>query len=114
LPDKIDLIHWSIKYPKPVFISEFGADAKRGFHADAVTRFSEEYQEDAFKRTLPMLEKIPGFTGCTPWILCDFRSPRRQLPGIQDGWNLKGVISHDGKRKKAFTVLKNFYDQKAR
>jgi beta-glucuronidase len=44
--------------------------------------------------------------------LCDFRSPRRQLPGIQDGWNLKGVIGHNGEKKMAFTVLKSFYDEK--
>jgi beta-glucuronidase len=112
LPDKIDRIHWTVKYHKPVFISEFGADAKQGMHADTLTRFSEEYQEDVFRRTLPMLERIPGFTGCTPWILCDFRSPRRQLTGIQDGWNLKGLISHDGSKKKAFTVLKDYYDKK--
>jgi beta-glucuronidase len=112
LPDKIDQLRWSIKYDKPVVLSEFGADAKQGFHADARTRFSEEYQEDVFKRTLPMLEKIPGFSGCTPWILCDFRSPRRPLPGIQDGWNLKGVIGHNGEKKKAFAVLKSFYDKK--
>jgi beta-glucuronidase len=114
LPDKIDQLRWSIKYDKPVVISEFGADAKQGFHADARTRFSEEYQEDVYKRTLPMLEKIPGFSGCTPWILCDFRSPRRPLPGIQDGWNLKGVIGHKGGKKKAFAVLKNFYDERTR
>jgi beta-glucuronidase len=114
LPEKIDRIRWSVKYPKPVFISEFGADAKQGFHADALTRFSEEYQADVFRRTLPMLEKIPGFSGCTPWILCDFRSPRRQLTGIQDGWNLKGVIGHNGEKKMAFEVLKNFYDEKAK
>ena len=113
-PDKIDLVHWSIKYAKPVFISEFGADAKQGFHADARTRFSEEYQADVYRRTLPMLEKISGFTGCTPWILCDFRSPRRLLPEIQDGWNLKGVIGHNGEKKMAFDVLKNFYDEKAK
>ena len=113
-PDKIDLVHWSIKYAKPVFISEFGADAKQGFHADARTRFSEEYQADVYKRTLPMLEKISGFTGCTPWILCDFRSPRRLLPGIQDGWNLKGVIGHNGEKKIAFDVLKNFYNEKSK
>jgi len=59
-----------------------------------------------------MLEKIPGFTGFTPWILCDFRSPRRPLPGILDGWNLKGVIGHDGEKKKAFAVQKKFYDEK--
>ena len=114
LPEKIDRISWSVKYPKPVFISEFGADAKQGFHADALTRFSEEYQADVFKRTLPMLEKIPGFSGCTPWILCDFRSPRRPLSGIQDGWNIKGLIGHDGEKKLAFDVLKNFYGEKAK
>lgn len=114
LPEKIDRISWSIKYDKPVFISEFGADAQQGFHADTLTRFSEEYQADVYKRTLPMLEKIPGFSGCTPWILCDFRSPRRLLPEIQDGWNIKGVIGHDGKKKMAFDVLKDFYMEKAK
>ena len=109
-PDKIDKIHWTLKYAKPVFISEFGADAKQGYHADDRTRFSEEYQADVYRRTLPMLEKIPGFSGCTPWILCDFRSPRRLLPGVEDDWNIKGLIGHDGKKKEAFTVLKNIYD----
>lgn len=113
LPDKIDHVTWSIKYNKPVVISEFGASAKQSFHADALTRFSEEYQADVYRRTLPMLEKIPGFSGCTPWILCDFRSPRRLLPGIQDGWNIKGLIGHNGQKKLAFDVLKNFYDEKA-
>ena len=113
-PDAIDRVTWSIKYQKPVFISEFGADAKQGFHADATTRFSEEYQADVFERTLPMLDKIPGWAGCTPWILCDFRSPRRPLANIQDGWNIKGVIGHNGERKMAFGVLQKFYDEKAK
>lgn len=108
-PSKIDRIHWTIKYPKPVFISEFGAGAKQGFHADARTRWSEEWQADVYRRTLPMLEKIPGFSGCTPWILCDFRSPRRLLPGIQDGWNRKGLIGSNGKKKEAFFVLQKLY-----
>jgi beta-glucuronidase len=114
LPEKIDRIHWSIKYQKPVFISEFGAGAKQGFHADATTRFSEEFQADVYKRTLPMLEKIPGFSGCTPWILCDFRSPKRPLPGIQDGYNRKGLIGSNGRKKAAFTVLQNLYGDKAK
>jgi beta-glucuronidase len=61
-----------------------------------------------------MLEKIPGFSGCTPWILCDFRSPRRLLPGIQDGWNIKGLISNRGEKKMAFNVLKQFYYEQAK
>ena len=113
LPEKIDRVHWSFGYEKPVFISEFGADARQGFHADELTRFSEEYQADVYRRTLAMLDTIPAFSGCTPWILCDFRSPRRPLPGIQDGWNRKGLIGQNGRQKEAFTVLKNFYDEKA-
>ena len=112
--EKIDRTTWSIKYNKPVVISEFGADAKQGLHGDATTRFTEEYQAELYRRTLPMLEKIPGFSGCTPWILFDFRSPRRPLSGIQDGWNIKGLIGHDGEKKLAFDVLKNFYDEKAK
>jgi beta-glucuronidase len=39
----------------------------------------------------------------------DFRSPRRLLPGIQDGFNRKGLISDEGNKKKAFFILQNFY-----
>jgi len=59
-----------------------------------------------------MLEGIEQLQGFSPWILIDFRSPRRVLPKIQDGFNRKGLISEDGKKKKAFYVLKNFYDAK--
>ncbi len=110
-PEKCDAIEWQIKYNKPVMISEFGAGALQGFHGDSLTRWTEEYQEDVYKRTLNMLVKIPQFRGVTPWILCDFRSPRRPLANIQDGWNRKGVIGENGTKKKAFFVLKGFYQQ---
>jgi beta-glucuronidase len=102
-----------VRYAKPVLISEFGGDALQGSHADRLTRFSEEYQEDLYRQTLPMLSKIPQLRGLTPWILCDFRSPRRPLPKIQDGWNRKGLIGSNGEKKKAYFVLKEFYARKA-
>ena len=111
LPDKCDRIEWNIKYNKPVMISEFGGDALQGMHGDSLTRFSEEYQKDLFVRTVKMLSKIPQFRGVSPWILYDFRSPKRVLPNIQDGWNRKGLISQNGTKKMAFSVLKKFYDQ---
>lgn len=113
LPDKIPQIRWTIKHEKPVLISEFGAGALQGFYADPLTRFSEEFQEDLYRKTLVMLAKIPQWRGTTPWVLCDFRSPRRPLGKIQDGWNRKGLIGQNGVRKKAFYVLKEFYEQKA-
>jgi beta-glucuronidase len=60
-----------------------------------------------------MLSKIPTLRGMSPWILVDFRSPRRLRPGIQDYFNRKGLISDEGKKKPAFYVLQNFYKQKA-
>ncbi|GET29842.1 glycoside hydrolase family 2 protein [Prolixibacter sp. SD074] len=109
LPEKCDSINWIIKYNKPVMISEFGGGALQGLHGDSLTRWTEEYQESIYKHTLPMLMKIPQFRGVTPWILCDFRSPRRVLPVIQDGWNRKGLIGQNGTKKKAFFVLRDFY-----
>ncbi len=111
LPQKCDRIDWKIPYNKPVIISECGGGALQGLSGDSLTRWSEEYQEDLYRRTLDMLVEIPQFRGVSPWILCDFRSPRRVLPEIQDGWNRKGVIGQNGKKKKAFFVLKDFYDR---
>jgi beta-glucuronidase len=113
LPDKCARISWEIPYEKPVFISEFGGDAKQGLHGDRKQRWTEEFQEDLYRQTIPMLEKIPGFSGMSPWILVDFRSPKRALPGVQDGFNRKGLISSEGVRKKAFTTLQEYYKTKA-
>ena len=111
LPDKCSKITWEIKQNKPVFISEFGGGALFGYHGDAYTRWSEEYQEFLYKESLKMLQKIPQLRGMSPWILTDFRSPRRLLPVIQDGWNRKGLISERGQKKKAFYILRKFYNE---
>jgi beta-glucuronidase len=113
LPDKTQQITWKTPYTKPIVISEFGADALQGMHGDTQTRFSEEYQAEVYRQTIAMLQKIPQWRGTTPWILCDFRSPRRVLPNIQDGWNRKGLIGENGVKKQAFSVLQEFYAKKA-
>ena len=35
------------------------------------------------------------------------------LANVQDGWNRKGLVGENGTKKKAFYVLKDFYDQTA-
>jgi beta-glucuronidase len=109
LPAKCDTLSWRSAYDKPIVVSEFGADAKAGLHGDALTRFSEEYQADVYRRQLAMLARIPALRGLSPWILVDFRSPRRPLPGVQDGWNRKGLVGNDGTKKQAFGVLRDAY-----
>lgn len=97
---------------KPVIVSEFGGGALQGFYADKETRWSEEFQENLYVESINMFDKIDGLAGITPWILVDFKSPMRQLRGIQDEWNRKGLISEKGKKKKAFFVLQNYYEKK--
>ncbi|MBL0147145.1 MAG: family 16 glycosylhydrolase [Chitinophagaceae bacterium] len=100
---------WATPYCKPVIVSEFGGDAKQGLHGTINERWTEEYQEYLYKQNLLMIEKMPNIRGISPWILTDFRSPRRNLPNIQDGFNRKGLISDTEKKKKAFFVLQDFY-----
>ena len=103
--------HFNIRYDKPVVITEFGGDALAGFHGDSTTRWTEEYQEALYRNQLRLLGSLDGLRGMTPWILVDFRSPRRQNPVYQDFWNRKGLISETGQKKKAYYVLKAFYEQ---
>jgi len=109
LPEKADGLTWKVTLNKPLVISEFGADALYGKHGDKGQRWTEEYQKDVYERQIAMLKKIPSLRGMSPWILTDFRSPRRPLPGIQDFFNRKGLISSRGERKQAFFVLQKFY-----
>jgi beta-glucuronidase len=109
LPDKADRLEWRTKYEKPLIMSEFGGDALFGKHGEVLARWTEEYQENLYRHQIAMLKRIPFLRGTAPWILMDFRSPRRPLPNIQDYWNRKGLISNRGEKKKAFYVLQRYY-----
>jgi len=111
-PQDADTTVWHIAYDKPLIISEFGADAKAGLHGAENKRWTEEYQANVFRHQLGMLNQIPQLRGMSPWILVDFRSPRRLLPGVQDGYNLKGLISDQGEKKQAFFILQKAYRNK--
>jgi beta-glucuronidase len=100
---------WASEYGKPLIMSEFGCDALFGKHGDVLARWTEEYQENLYEHQLIMLKRIPFLRGMTPWVLKDFRSPRRTLPRIEDYFNRKGLVSDHGEKKKAFLVLQKFY-----
>ncbi len=101
--------HFEDPLHKPVIMSEFGGGAKAGMHGAATERFTEEYQAALYRNQFLMFRKIPFLRGLSPWVLMDFRSPTRQLPGIQDGYNRKGLVSNTGEKKKAFFVLQKYY-----
>ncbi|MHB8215023.1 MAG: glycoside hydrolase family 2 protein [Candidatus Sulfotelmatobacter sp.] len=108
-PASADHANWNSAFEKPVIMSEFGGDALFGYHGDAATRWTEEYQEDLYRHQIAMLKRIPFLSGVAPWVLKDFRSPRRTLPRFEDYFNRKGLITERGEKKKAFFVLQDFY-----
>jgi beta-glucuronidase len=111
LPSSCRTAKWAVKYDKPLFFSETGAEALSGFHADSLTRWSEDYQAWYYREQIDMMKRMPdNYVGMSPWILNDFRSPRRNNPLYQEGWNNKGLFDQQGKKKKAFFVLKAYYD----
>jgi beta-glucuronidase len=110
-PEDADKTVWKIAYDKPLFVSEFGGDAKYGLHGEPDTRWTEEYQANLYRHQLLMLRGIRQLRGMSPWILMDFRSPRRPLPGIQDYFNRKGLISDQGEKKEAFYILQKAYKE---
>ncbi len=112
-PEDADKMQWKSKWNKPLIVSEFGGGAPYGRHGDADERWTEEYQENLFQHQLGMVERMPNLAGLTPWVLMDFRSPTRLLPGVQDYHNRKGLISDRGQRKLAFYTLQKFYKKLA-
>ena len=105
-------MEWEIPYDKPVIVSEFGGGAKYGYHGAKNQRWTEEFQENLYIQNVAMLDKIEGLSGTTPWVLKDFLSPRRVLDGIQDYYNRKGLYSDNGEKKKAFYIMKEWYEKK--
>ncbi|MFZ0431790.1 MAG: hypothetical protein WAL86_03775, partial [Candidatus Acidiferrales bacterium] len=108
-PEDCDRIQWVLPNDKPLIVSEFGGGAPFNNHGSADARWTEEYQANLYEHQLKMLKRIPSLAGMSPWVLMDFHSPRRFLPGVQDYRNRKGLISDQGERKQAFFVLQRFY-----
>lgn len=111
LPEKCDRVEWKFSENKPVLISEFGGECVYGLRGAKTDRFTEDFQEDLYIHSVNMLKRIPGLAGTAPWILKDFRSPRRQLPGLQDDFNRKGLVSDKGQKKRAFYVMQKWYNE---
>lgn len=97
------------KPDKPIIISEFGGGAKAGTRGKVTEMYTEEFQEEIYKKQVETLSKTPYVAGITPWILYDFRCPRR-MGKNQEFYNRKGLLSEDKTEKKlAYYAMKEFY-----
>lgn len=99
-------------WEKPLLFSEFGAGVKRGLRGGADEVWTEDFGVRFYRDQLDWCDELRAagtLQGISPWILKDFRSPRRMLGGVQDGWNRKGLVSETGEKKEVFGVLRDRY-----
>ncbi|OVE82890.1 glycoside hydrolase family 2 protein [Natronolimnobius baerhuensis] len=95
----------------PVVVSETGGGAKWGHHGDEDERWTEEFQAEIYRGQTEAIDGNDQIAGMAPWILFDFRAPMRQNEH-QRGYNRKGVVDQHGRKKQAFHVLREFYQEK--
>lgn len=110
-PQSCDELRWETIHEKPHILSEFGGGALHGYFGETNQRWTEDYQAEVYEYNIEMIRQMPFLRGSTPWLLMDFRSPRRPLADIQDDYNRKGLVSERGEKKKAFYLMKEFYEE---
>lgn len=94
------------RHDKPLFLSEFGADALAGSHATEPQLFTEEYQADLIARYWKVIESHPAVIGGHVWNLADFRTAQHSRRVVM---NLKGVFTRTREPKRAAFLLRQLW-----
>lgn len=105
LSSELDQVHE--KFPKPLLLTEFGADTIPGHHAQPPEMFSEEYQAEMLTRYVELLNSKPFVVGHHVWNMCDFKTG--QAVHRFGGMNLKGVFTRDRRPKLAAHRLRELW-----
>ena len=97
LAKDLDAVHADQK--KPVIITEFGADALAGCHAEPPEMWTEEYQALIVDLMVDVVKQRPWIVGLHIWCLNDFKTAQavRRAGGV----NMKGVFTRDRRPKMA-------------
>lgn len=108
------------KFPgRPYIISEFGAGALYGRHVGKVGpephsdhSYSEEFQDMFYRRQWKIIASKPYVVGAMPWVFADFHmewEPTTGKPHPVEWMNLKGLLSLNREKKKAFFTIQELY-----
>jgi beta-glucuronidase len=105
LSSELDILHGM--FPKPVLLTEFGADTIPGHHAQPPEMFSEEYQAEMLARYIELLNSKPYVVGQHVWNLCDFKTSQTVVR--MGSMNYKGVFTRDRRPKLAAHRLRQLW-----
>jgi beta-glucuronidase len=102
---ELDTLHE--RFGKPILLTEFGADAIPGHHAQPPEMFSEEYQAEVLVRYIELLREKPYVRGEHIWNLCDFKTSQ----GITraGALNYKGIFTRDRRPKLAAHRIRDLW-----
>jgi beta-glucuronidase len=105
LANKLDQLR--ARHDKPIMLTEFGAEALPGSHAQPPAMWSEEYQAAMLAMYLRELGRRPYVVGGHPWAFADFRATQGTTRA--DGLNHKGVFTRDRQPKMAAHLLRSLW-----
>jgi beta-glucuronidase len=105
LGDALDRLYQ--RYGKPVVLTEFGADALPGSHADPPAMWTEEYQAELIERLLQVAGQRHFVVGTHIWAFADFATA--QADHRPASVNFKGVFTRDRQPKLAATRLRQLW-----
>jgi beta-glucuronidase len=91
---------------KPVFVSEFGADAVAGMHATTDQMWTEEYQSRLIEAYWQIIEEHPACMGGHVWNFADFRTAQHGRRAVM---NRKGVFTRERDPKRAAFTLRQLW-----
>jgi beta-glucuronidase len=105
LGDTLDRVYR--RHGKPVILTEFGADAVPGSHADPPAMWTEEYQAELIERLLRVAGRRSYVAGAHVWAFADFATA--QADHRPASVNFKGVFTRDRRPKLAAMRLREIW-----
>lgn len=102
ISSELDRMHK--KYKRPVMVTEFGADAYPGIHANDDDMYTEEFQKNFIKGYLDVADSKDFMAGMHIWNFADFKTSQNLMRF--GGFNFKGVFTRDRKPKMAAHYLR--------
>jgi beta-glucuronidase len=109
LAETLDRIYQ--RHRKPVVLTEFGADAVPGSHADPPAMWTEEYQAELIERLLRVAGRRSYVAGTHVWAFADFATA--QADHRPQSVNFKGVFTRDRRPKLAAARLREIWQPAA-
>jgi beta-glucuronidase len=109
LGETLDRVHDHCR--KPIVLTEFGADAIPGAHADPPAMWTEEYQAELIERFLRVAAERDFVVGTHIWAFADFATA--QADHRPQSLNFKGVFTRDRQPKLAARRLRDLWQASA-